>query len=124
MSKHKALIAFVFPFFVGVLCGLITFCAISNEKRPPRPPQLAGQNVPDKFFNIDFTKRYNLWVRSYDAPSYHYENVQLLGFTGKIEAGGFKGGFFDHWLVLQLADGRLAYVPGNSVHAIEEATTK
>lgn len=124
MSKHRALIAFIFPFFVGFLCGLITFCTISKGKGSPHLPQLAGQNVPDKFFNIDFTKRYNLLVQSYDGPSYRYENIQLLGFTGKIEAGGFKGGYFDHWLVLQYADGHLAYIPDRSVRAIEESTTK
>ena len=103
MSKEKALIAFVLPFFAGFLCGVITFCTVSTKSEPPRPPRLAGQNVPDKLFNIDFAKRYNLLLRSSDAPNNRYENVQLLGFTGRIETGGFKGGYFDHWLVLQLA---------------------
>ena len=31
--------------------------------------------------------------------------------------------YFDHWLVLELADGRLAYIPPTAVRYIEQAST-
>jgi hypothetical protein len=44
------------------------------------------------------------------------------GGSGFISSGGpGRRQYFEEWLALRLADGRLAYIPANSVEYIEEA---
>jgi hypothetical protein len=110
----------------------------------PRPPELGGQKVPDMVFDIRFDKQYDLFCTFYREEPTIYRNCTIVGFTGRGEEStrsGRDSGFgvfsspsgsgpayyeryFDHWLVLRLADGRLAYIPPAAVKYIEEASAK
>jgi hypothetical protein len=110
----------------------------------PRPPELGGQQVPAKVYEIRFDQKYDLFCSFYREEPTIYRNCKILGFTGRGEESGgssrasgsagfvFSSGsgsasnyreYFDHWLVLELADGRLAYIPPDAVKYIEQAST-
>ena len=103
---------------------------------PPRPPELGGQRVPATIFEIRFDRRYDLHASMDRGEPALFRDCKILGFTGEGEdagssragSGGFSSGsyssrerYFEHWLVLELADGRLAYIPPSAVKYIEEA---
>jgi hypothetical protein len=115
-----------------------------SATQAPRPPELGGQKVPDRVFDIRFDRRYDLSCSFYGGEATIYRNCTIVGFTGRGEEstgsgrglgiGVFSspsgsgsashGNYFDHWLVLKLADGRLAYIPPGDVKSIEEASAK
>jgi hypothetical protein len=134
----------------GILAGLlfvILIYGVSSQSAPttPRPPELGGQQVPDQIHEIRFDRRYDLFCSFYREEPTIYRNCKIIGFTGSGEesigsgrasgSGGFSvlsgsgstsyyTKYFDHWLVLELADGRLAYIPSSAVKYIEEAAAK
>lgn len=123
---------------------LVYAVAPEPERRAPRPPELAGQQVPNSVFDIRFDKRYDLFCSFFSEEPTIYHGCKFLGFTGRGEesnpSGRSGGGMFsspsgsgsyyydsrhfDHWLVIELKDGRRAYIPPESVKYIEEASTK
>jgi hypothetical protein len=119
---------------------LIYGAASRTAPQAPRPPELGGQQVPAQVYEIRFDRKNDLFCSFYGEEPTTYRNCRILGFTGRGEetsrtgrasgSGGFSSfsgsvsyatEYFDHWLVLRLADGRLAYIPPNAVKYIEEA---
>src|SRR5687768_8846516 len=102
-----------------LLCG----CASSP---PDKPPTIAGQPAPNQNILLDFTKRYDLVCRDGEA-SRRYEGCRVLGYTGESvrDSEGLIskafGGHFGRWLVVELVDGRRAFLPPGSVTFLEES---
>lgn len=128
---------------VGLPLIALFVYAVAPSTTPvaPRPPELGGQKVPAKLYEIRFDRRYDLFCSFYREEPTVYRNCKILGFTGREEdsaqtgrgpgSGGYSGSsgsasydakYFDHWLVLELADGRQAYIPANAVKYIEQAS--
>lgn len=126
-----------------LVVALIAFAAASRTApAAPHPPELGGQRVPARVHEIRFDREYDLYCSFYREEPTIYRGCKILGFTGSGEeesgSGRVSGGggfslssgsgsasydreYFDHWLVLELADGRLAYIPPNAVKYIEQA---
>ena len=119
---------------VGVV-AVLALVAIKNrseDTRPaPRPPELVGQPVPATTFEIDFAKRYDLHCAAAGQESLVLHRCKIIGSTGAGQhpklpspyaelyyAQGISSG---RWLVLELPDGRRAYVPPESIRLIEES---
>jgi hypothetical protein len=94
---------------------------------------LVGQPLPAETFEIDFGKRYDLHcVSSTGDHAVVMHRCKIIGSTGpgrhpqvpspyaELYAQMLPSG---RWLVLELADGRRAYVPPESVRLIEESET-
>jgi len=110
---------------VGVLVGFIVVVSLRAcwSDRPAKP-QIGGQAVPDARFIIDFNKRYNIICSQYQGNR-SYENVKILGYTGtevKESSGMSSKGYvhFNHWLVIERADGRKVYLSVGSISFLEE----
>ncbi len=130
----------------GLLVIVLLVYAVAPKARPqaPRPPELGGQQVPNSVFDIRFDKRYDLFCSFFGEEPTIYHGCKILGFTGRGEestrsapsgGGVFSGpsgsgsygsdsSYFEHWLVIELKDGRRAYIPPTSVKYIEEASNK
>jgi hypothetical protein len=130
----------------GILAGFlfIVLCYYVIVSQPasvePRPPELGGQQVPAKVYEFHFDQKYDVYCSFFREEPTVYRGCKILGFTGRGEesarsgrgsgSGGFASSsglgsysaqYFEHWLVLELADGRLAYIPPNAVKYIEVA---
>ena len=120
-------------FLVGLISGgWLAFCLVALSKiggcGADRPPTIAGQAVPEQRYQVDFSKRYDLIVDSYRSERV-IENCLIKGLTEKADSdssGGLsrisKYRCFDEWLVVELLDKRLAYLPQRSVRIIEETS--
>lgn len=145
MSRQGCLIV-CGGFLAVLILSLLFYVAVPSRKPPvtPRPPELGGQQVPARVYEIRFDQKYDLFCSFYQEEPTIYRNCKILGFTGRGEepgssgrasgsggfafssgsgSGSYRTEYFDHWLVLELADGRLAYVPPNAVRYIEQAST-
>jgi hypothetical protein len=116
--------------------GVVVLAAIairnrSEENRPSsRPPELIGQPLPATTFEIDFDKRYDLTCTAAGDHAVVLHRCKIVGSTGpgrhpsvpsayaELYAQAMNSG---RWLVLELPDGRRAYVPPESVRLIEES---
>jgi hypothetical protein len=99
--------------------------------------------VPDRLYEIQFDQEYDLYCSFYQEEPTVYRDCKILGFTGSGEGSDGAGrsagsgsfsrrygsgsasydrGYFDHWLVLELADGRRAYIPPSAVRYVEQAS--
>jgi hypothetical protein len=132
----------------GLLTGLLLISLFKSgiASRAPKaasPPELGGQKVPANRYEIQFNQKYDLFCSSYDKEPMIYRNCKIVGFTGGDEStesrrisgsSGFAlspvfssaseyAEYFNRWLVLELADGRLAYVPPAAVRYIEQASS-
>lgn len=129
----------------GLMLGLLLYYAVpQTAPAAPRPPEVGGQQVPTRAYEIQFDQKYDIFCSFYREEPTIYRNCKVLGFIGRGEepagsgrasgSGGFvfssgSGSassyreYFDHWLVLELSDGRLAYIPPNAVKYIEQAST-
>ncbi len=134
----------------GVLAGLtlisfvVLVLASQTPKESPPRPELGGQKVPGKHFEIEFAQKYDLFCSFYGTERTIYNDCKILGFTGDDDesarsrrasrSGGFafvssvsSGSYYNHferWLVLELSDGRLAYIPPTAVKYIEQASSR
>jgi hypothetical protein len=146
MSRRRGFIL-AFGLLAGFLAiaGLLYKLGRESSSPKPHPPELGGQKVPDTIFEIRFDVPYDLFCSFYSEERTIYRNCKILGFTGRGEesarsgrssgSSGFSGlsgsgsgyysqQYFDHWLVLKLEDGRLAYIPPGAVKYIEEASPR
>ena len=140
MSRRGILIL-VGGFLAGSLVAISLIYGLGSQAAP-HPPQPGGQKVTDTVYKIRFDRQYDLFCSFYKEPTI-YRNCRILGFTGRgkglagsgLASGGSSFGSvsmsapsdaedFDHWLVLKLADGRLAYIPPGAIKYIEEAAGK
>ena len=131
--------------FVGLLVGafaaaVIVFLLMGTTRRSnvtAPVPQLGGQPVPEEVIEINFDRRYDVHTSIYGVEPLTFLDSKIVGFTGRrgesnqVEAGMFASSsgssyrnHFDHWLVLEQADGRLLYLPPDSVKYVEQAAPK
>ena len=118
---------------IGML-GSMLVCGYARRSGHERRPTIAGQQVPEGRFRLDFSKRYDLILgQRFEEGTRTMEGVRILGFTsprgpGTQAEGGGNGtssyDYFDHWIVGDLPDGRLTYIPAGSILAIEESVRK
>ena len=111
---------------IGALIGAIGLVILQAtlSSRPERAPTIAGQEVPKENYIIDFSRRYNLILSGYKGER-TYENVKILGYTGKTvrESSGSLSSSYDHfgrWLAVELPDRRRVYLSESSISYIEE----
>jgi hypothetical protein len=122
---------------VAIAIG-ITVSLINSTTRVPRPdpPVVAGQAVPNAMYEIRFDKRHDVFCVIFNGETTVFRGCKILGFTGREEEavaatsgsgygsyGSFRK-FFDHWLVLERADGRRTYVPSSALKYLEETDEK
>jgi len=128
-------------------CPVLVLCiyGLTSGTAPagPRPPELGGQQAPARAFEIRFDRPYDVYCSAYSEQPLIYRGCKILGFTGRIDdsaragqesgsfafssssgSGSYSREYFDHWLVLELSDGRQAYVPPSAVKYIEQAAPK
>lgn len=122
---------------VAVLVVVLVIAARNRTQAPriaaARPPELVGRPVPDATFEIDFGKRYDLHCFPGGSQAVVLRHCKIVGSTGpgagspRVHLPGadedfvLPGVFGGRWLVLELPDGRHAYVPPESVRLIEES---
>ncbi|MFO0952834.1 MAG: hypothetical protein U0835_17130 [Isosphaeraceae bacterium] len=99
-----------------------------KKPEPVRPPKVGGTRAPDDVRRIDFTRPHDFHFRfGYDRGDPKvFRRCLLVGFTTPgDEQSGVGGGFGEYahnrWLVLRQEDGRLVYVPRDSLLFIEES---
>jgi hypothetical protein len=116
-----------------ILCSTCVMGLILYQ--PPKfdpTPKIAGQKVPDTIRKINFEKRYDFHSNITGPNQTVFRNCKIIGFTGdwSEEKGGGSFGsgggyrFFEGYLVLELSDGRLAYIPPRLIEFFEEAAPK
>jgi len=112
----------------AVVAAVIATVVLVNVLKPAGvvPPGIAGQQVPAEVRAIDFDKRLDVHCsfREQVGPANEstvFRNCRVVGFTGADTPGGKFSGYFDRWLVLELSDGRMAYIPTNSLQYLETA---
>lgn len=111
------------------LCSIVfSALLLASCVSPPtdRPPELAGQLVPNENIVIDFAKRYHLVCQD-GQTSRTYQACRILGYTGDTvrEADGSMSksyGHFGRWLAVQLPAGRRVFLSPGSIRFLEEAT--
>ncbi|HYH67575.1 MAG TPA: hypothetical protein VD866_22955 [Urbifossiella sp.] len=118
--------------FIAGVCFTTLGCS-SRPKQPEfQPPSVGGQKAPSAVREIDFEKRYDLHCVLFDKELTVFRDCKVVGYTGPAKAGvvvdgGSSSGFssrdhfqyFDRWLVIEHSDGRLAYIPPNSLRYLE-----
>ena len=136
--------------YLAVSLAVCAFATMGCAPKEVNPPSIAGQSVPDKRFQLDFSKRYDILIsfsysgsfsNSDESFTQWLRSCKILGFTGEAPEeilsanAGFlslqassnhlyaKGGgrFFSGWLGLEYADGRRAFIPPGIVKIIEES---
>jgi hypothetical protein len=125
MKVRKDFWLFIGGIVIGIIIGCYFFAFVRFflflAPRKPSPPKIAGVKVPSKTYEIDFSKRYNLTLDSQHG-SVTFTNCLIKGFTqGKQESSPSRYDYFDTWLVVELSDGRIIYLPPHNVVMIEES---
>lgn len=124
-------------FLSGAAAGALLFGNGSSRRGDDRRPEEAEQPLLDMKLVIDFDKRYDLTCEPLGKEGKEPRVIprcKIRGFTGTKDrpkgsysygySSGEPRGLFDGWLVLELEDGRLAYVPPGSVRLIEESAPR
>ena len=117
------------------IAGTVIVAAIAlhrPQQAKAQPPEIGGQEAPDAVRQIDFGKRYDAHCSfSGDEPTV-FRGCKVVGFTGRdtpeeegrsFSSSGSFHQIFNRWLVLELSDGRLAYVPPTALKYLESAKT-
>ena len=131
MDNRKLIIIGCVAAAIVVVLAAIAIRNRSEQNRPTaRPPELIGQPLPATTFEIDFAKRYDLHCAAVGDHAVVLHRCKIIGSTGpgrhpsvpspyaELYAQAMGSG---RWLVLELPDGRRAYVPPESVRLIEES---
>jgi hypothetical protein len=121
---------------VGSVAVVVSFIASSSRPKPAesQPPEIGGQKAPSLVREIDFDKRYDAHCAFFEKEPTVFRGCKVVGFTGPANPGrepsgrgdyfSSSGGYyhhFDRWLVLELSDGRHAYIPPNALRYLETA---
>lgn len=126
MKIKKDLWLLIGGIIIGIVIGFYLFVFVRfilfMVPKEPSPPKIAGVKVPSKTYEIDFSKRYDLTLDS-QHNSVTFTNCLIKGFTqGKTEPSSkSRYEYFDTWLVVELSDGRIIYLPPHNVVIIEES---
>ncbi|MCU0702573.1 MAG: hypothetical protein MUF18_01115 [Fimbriiglobus sp.] len=122
MSTRARIILFV-VLAVLVVGGLGAWTVFQSQQI--QPPSIAGQQAPSQVRGMDFGLRYDVHCSFGDRESTIFRGCKVVGFTGPDQLPGKFGGsslvYFDRWLILELNDGRLAYIPPTSLKYLEVA---
>lgn len=135
MTKRTVLIA---AGSVGVLAAVVAAAAAigaASRPRPAevRPPEIGGQQAPAAVREIDFARRYDAHCLFFGDTPTVFRGCKVVGFTGPdtqpggeprssfLSSPGSSQRYFHRWLVLELSDGRLAYVPPSALKYLETA---
>lgn len=123
------LVAGCFIGFIAGVCLTTLGCGSKPKPQEPEPPSVGGQKAPSSVREIDFSKRYDLHCVLFEKEKTVFTNCKVVGFTGPATAGKEVSGsglssrdyyqHFDRWLVIEQGDGRLAYIPPNSLRYLE-----
>jgi hypothetical protein len=115
----------VWIFMVGMAAGGVIcfyaylFLGVLFSSVESSPPKIAGMTVPQKTYEIDFSKRYNIILRN--SATYTYTNCLIKGCTHSGKESSSRGGYyFDTWLVVELSDGRMVYFSPHDITILEE----
>ncbi len=114
---------------VGAALALAVSCGRGKEEKAPRtePVPAATQQIPERAFVLDVSKRYDVTCAQEGKEPRTYKHVKLLGFVGKPKKGdggdlvSSAGDYFEKWMVLELSDGRRAYIRPRTIDIIEES---
>ena len=111
---------------VRLIFGLSFSVLLPSCSSEQKPPQIGGESVPAEHFKIDFSKKYDIYISRYsgDKPLM-FPNSRFLGYTGDevvdskgLSSKAYSG--FTRWLVIELTDGRKAYISSSSIERLEE----
>lgn len=111
---------------VFICCGIMAYISawISGLRNKPKP-RLAGAVIPILGDGLEISKRYDIVYGGGDYGSQvveRIEGVRIVGYVGKEddEAVG-KMYIRSRWLVVEFADGRLAYLMPHSIISLTES---
>jgi len=99
------------------------------EPKPVRPPKVGGTRAPDTVHQIDFAEPHDFHFRfGHDKGiPLIFRRCVVVGYTTPLgdAAEEMERWEYAHsrWLVLRQEDGRLVYVPRESLLYIEEPTS-
>ena len=108
-----------------------------RQKPPYQPIQLAAHSEHAELIDVGFTRRYDVFCLLFpEQPTVStvYRDCRILGTTDRegVKSSDFAtfsktarwapSHLFGRMLVLETSDGRLAYIPPDSVRYIEEAS--
>lgn len=98
----------------GVLGGLAIM--IARQFVRSRPPQIVGAELPILDSGIDLAKRYDLvYAAGHGTGQEKMTGVRILGYL-RSDRDQTTGDYMDsRWLVIELEDGRRAYLRPRSV---------
>jgi len=100
-----------------------------------QPILLAAHAEKPELIDVGFERRYDVFCMLFPEQPTVYRDCRILGTTDRDglasresslfskSSGWEPGRLFDDMLVLETADGRLAYIPPGSVRYIEESAT-
>lgn len=133
-SKFPIVVSGVVGCLAGFVAGVtVTILASASKPKPQEvvPPSVGGQKAPSSVREIDFEKRYDLHCVLFEKEKTVFKNCKVVGFTGPAQAGHTVDGggsslgsrdfyqHFDRWLVVEQGDGRLAFIPPQSLRYLE-----
>jgi hypothetical protein len=125
MKIKKGVWIFIVGLVVGGSIGFYCFLCIEFflKEAKPSAPRIAGIKVPEKMYEIDFSKRYNLTLDLRSGLN-TYSDCLIKGFTKSKTESFSRYEYFNAWLVVELPDGRIVYLPPRDVTMIEESKLK
>lgn len=138
MKYRKPLILMVGTTVLVIITVAVNSAIIAASRSRPDanpPPQIGGQQAPAEVREFDFGKRYDVYCSFAGKESTVFRGCRVVGFTGpdapaddrSRSSSGISSGttsrYFDRWLILELNDGRLAYIPPSAINYLETAKT-
>lgn len=126
MSKRTILIL-AGCVLVALLVTVATLFAVWPRPTAAKAPEIGGQSAPAHIREIDFSRRYDAYCSFFGSEPTVFRGCKVVGFTGPDSAAeeglglssGYGRRYFDRWLVLELSDGRLAYIPPSALKYLE-----
>jgi len=114
--------------FGMLLAGILILSCGSGQSSEQPTESVSTKTTTETPFVLDMSKRYDVTCSVEGKAPQVYTNVKILGFLGKPGKGekgrdivSRAGGYFEHWMVLELGDGRRAYIRPRAIDIIEES---
>lgn len=123
MREIAELLGWIFITTTGLGVFGILAITIARHILGRRSPQIVGADLPATDARIDLSKRYDIvYGAPYGATNEKLISVRILGYL-RSDWDQTTGEYMDsRWLVVELADGRRAYLRPRSVLWLQEAT--
>lgn len=132
MARNRVLLLSGALSVIFFLAGYVVASA-AGTKRPDTapPPDIGGQPAPNVPLQIDFNKRYDAHCSLIVQGATVFKNVKIVGFTGSKEKqvnteyslSSSREKYFEQWLVLEMPDKRLVYIPPSALKYLEETNS-